>query len=112
MKYTVRILAIAIIIILVTGCTSGAVNESVQEGVIRQYHENADGTWECEGITYMYRLEISGRMPRAAVDSTFVYLSNIEEITFEQAWRAAGLSSSADDYFAPENAVLVELSTS
>lgn len=68
----------------------------------------SDGTWECDGHTYKYRLEISGRMPNAAVDSTFVYLSNVDTITFEQAWKAAGLSSNSEDYFAVEDAVLVE----
>lgn len=47
-------------------------------------------------------------MHNAAVDSTFVYLSNIENITFEQAWLAAGLSSNSKDYFAVEDAVLVD----
>lgn len=37
--------------------------------------------------------EISGRMPNAAKNSTFVYLSNLPEISFEQAWKASGLSS-------------------
>ena len=78
------------------------------ESDLRTYYEMSDGTWECNGHTYKYRLEIRGRMPSAAVDSTFVYLSNIEKITFEQAWKAAGLSSNMDDYFAVEDAILVE----
>lgn len=41
----------------------------------------------------------------------FVYLSNVPEISFERAAMAAGLSSNSDDYFAPEEAVLVELGT-
>jgi hypothetical protein len=48
-------------------------------------------------------------MPNAAVDSTFVYLSNIEEISFNQAYKAAGVSSDSNDYFAPEEAVLVDM---
>ena len=58
---------------------------------------------------YKYRLEIDGRMPNAAVDSSFVYLSNLEEITFDQAYQAAGISSNSDDYFSPDKAVLVEM---
>ena len=54
-------------------------------------------------------MEISGRMNNAAKDSTFVYLSNIESITFDRAWKAAGLSSNMEDYFSMEEAVLVEL---
>ena len=71
----------------------------------------SDGTWQCDGRSYQYRLEISGRTPQADVDSTFVYLSNLEEIPFEQAWKAAGFSSGSDDYFSPEDAVLVEWRT-
>ena len=76
---------------------------------MKTYYEMTDGTWMCEDHSYQYRLEISGRMPNAAVDSSFVYLSNIEEISFEQAYMAAGISSSLDDYFSPEKAVLVEM---
>ena len=47
-------------------------------------------------------------MQDASVDSTFVYLSNLEIITFEEAWKAAGFSSNTDDYFSTEDAVLVE----
>ena len=68
-----------------------------------------DGTWMCNGYFYKYRLEISGRMPHAAVDSSFAYLSNIKEITFEQAYNSAGISSNLNDYFPIEKAVLVEM---
>lgn len=74
------------------------------------YSQNADGTWECEGNTYKYKLVITGRMPHATSDSTFVYLSNREDITLEQAWNAAGFSSNLEDYFAVEDAVLVGMS--
>jgi hypothetical protein len=76
---------------------------------ITKYYEMSDGTWQANGYSYKYRLEITGRMGNAVKDSTFVYLSNIPEISFEQAWKAAGLSSNLDDYFDPEEAVLVEM---
>ncbi len=79
------------------------------DGNMKTYYEMSDGTWMCDDIIYQYRLEITGRMPNAAADSTFVYLSNIEEISFEQAYKAAGVSSSTEDYFSPEEAVLVEM---
>lgn len=79
------------------------------EGSLRTYYQMSDGTWTCEGYEYQYRLEISGRMPNAAKDSTFVYLSNIEEISFEQAYLAAGISSNSEDYFSPEEALLVDM---
>ena len=57
-----------------------------------RYYEMTDGTWKTDDHTYKYRLEITGRMGGGAVkDSTFVYLSNIEEISFDQAWKASGL---------------------
>jgi len=78
------------------------------KGNLKTYYKNADGTWQVEGRDYKYRLEITGRMHNAAGDSTFVYLSNLETIPFDRAWKAAGFSSNSEDYFAPEEAVLVE----
>ena len=79
------------------------------EGNMKTYSEMSDGTWQCDGHIYKYRLEISGRLSNAVKDSTYIYLSNIEDITFEQAWKASGLSSNMDDYFDIDEAVLVEL---
>ena len=79
------------------------------EDVMLPYNELSDGTYECDGYIYQYRLEITGRMPNAAMDSTYVYLSNIEEISFEKAYMAGGLSSNTEDYFDPEEAVLVDV---
>ena len=39
---------------------------------------------------------------------TTIVLSNIKDITFEQAWKAAGLSSNTNDYFDAKDAVLVD----
>ena len=77
-------------------------------GNLKTYYRNTDGTWQVDGRNYRYRLVITGRMNNAAVDSTFIYLSNLEKITFDQAWKAAGLSSDKTDYFDVEDAVLVE----
>ena len=79
------------------------------EGNMKTYYKMSDGTWGCEGYTYKYRLEISGKMPDAASETTYVYLSNTESISFEKAMMASGLSSNMQDYFSPEEAVLVEL---
>ena len=56
---------------------------------------------------YKYRLEITGRLNNAVNDITYVVLSNLENITFEQMWKASGLSSNLDDYFDPADAVIV-----
>ena len=109
MKKLFALLAGAFLILSITGCSEEAVVKETIDGGFRTYSEMSDGTWQCENHAYKYRLEISGRIPNAAQDSTFVYLSNLESISFEQAWKAAGLSSFSGDYFSPEDAVLVEL---
>ena len=79
-----------------------------EEFVITKLHyENLDGEWVSEGYTYKYRLEITGRMNHAAKNTTFIVLSNTEDITFEQTWKASGLSSNMADYFDPAVSVIV-----
>jgi len=72
------------------------------------YYKMSDGTWQWNSNSYKYRLEITGRMPYAIKDTTYVYLSNSENMTFQEAYLATGLSSSTTDYFSIEDAVLVE----
>ena len=56
-----------------------------EEFVITKLHyETPDGEWVCEEYTYKYRLEITGRMNQAAKNTTYIVLSNTEEITFDQ----------------------------
>ena len=79
-----------------------------EEFVITKLHyENLDGEWVSEGYTYKYRLEITGRMNQAAKNTTFIVLSNTEDITFDQTWKASGLSSNMADYFDPGVSVIV-----
>lgn len=49
----------------------------------RTYQENADGTYSCEGKTFRYLLKISGKTEEKP--STFVVLSNDEDVSFEDA---------------------------
>lgn len=77
--------------------------------VMVRHYEMSDGTWRTDEQTYQYRLEITGRMNNAEKDSTYVFLSNIEEITFNQVWKASGLSSNMDDYFDVEDAKFVAM---
>ena len=97
----------ALLALSAAGCGEPKVKNTI-EG-FRTYNEMTDGTWTCEGYTYQYRLVIRGRLHAAACDSEYVYLSNIPDITFDQAWKAAGLSSNMADYFSAEDAVLVEM---
>ena len=71
------------------------------------YFEMNDGTWRTDDYAYTYRLVITGRLNNAEKDITYTILSNIENISFEQAWKASGLSSYRGDYFNPEDAVFV-----
>ena len=110
-KAAVWILVLCTMAVLV-GCgrkkTAVSVAETI-DGSMKTYCKMSDGTWKCGDFIYKYRLEISGRMPNAVKDTTFVYLSNMKKITFEQAYKAGGVSSYSEDYFQPQEAVLVEM---
>lgn len=111
MKKVIVIPLLILSLLLLLGCTVKSNTEVINtiNTSSKTYSQMSDGTWQCDGYSYKYRLEISGRMNNATADSTFVYLSNIEEISFEQAWKAAGLGSNTNDYFSKEEAVLVDL---
>lgn len=109
MKRFVLLLLCILLAIPFSGCARKAAVKDTIEGNMKKCYEMTNGTWMCDDYLCQYRLEITGRMPNAAVDSSFVYLSNIEEITFDQAYRAAGVSSHSEDYYSPEEAVLVEM---
>lgn len=81
--------------------------ENDEPVIMVKHYEMSDGTWTTDEHTYQYRLEITGRMNNAVKDTTFIFLSNTEDITFEQAWKAAGFSSNMDDYFDVEVAKFV-----
>lgn len=77
--------------------------------VMRDYYELDDGRWACGDYTYTYRLVLTGNIKSNAASTsiTYIVLSNTQDITFEQAHKASGLSSNIDDYFDPETAVIV-----
>ncbi len=84
-----------------------AVGKAEDETVLVRYYKMSDGTWRTDEYSYKYRLEVSGRMHNAAGESTYVILSNRSEISFDEAWKASGFSSNMDDYFDPNEAVIV-----
>ena len=108
-KLIALVLALVCVLGLVACGSQSLETINTIEGNLKTYSEMSDGTWQFDGNTYKYRLEISGRMPNAVKDSTYIYLSNIENISFQKAMMASGLSSNMEDYFAIEEAVLVEL---
>lgn len=80
----------------------------VVDGSIKKYIEKEDGTWECEGNIYKYKLEVTGRMGNATKESSFIYLSNLDKNAFDQAWKNAGESSNIKNYIDIKDAVLVD----
>lgn len=108
-KYIALLLALVCVLGLVSCSSQSLEPVNTIEGNLKTYCEMSDGTWQFDEHIYKYRLEISGRMPNAVKDTTYVYLSNIEDISFQKAMMASGLSSNMEDYFAIEEAVLVEL---
>lgn len=99
---------VIVICLLMSSCSKPVIKDTIN-GNIKTYCQMTDGTWSCDGYTYQYRLEIKGRLNNAVHDSEYVYLSNFSEISFEQAWKASGLSSNTNDYFQIKDAVLVEI---
>ncbi|MEG1019127.1 MAG: immunogenic protein [Oscillospiraceae bacterium] len=81
--------------------------ENSKEVTSIRYYELSDGTWKTDQYAYKYKLTITGRLSNAVKDITYTILSNSEDITFEQAWKASGLSSNLNDYFKEEDAVFV-----
>jgi len=106
-KITSLLLLVAL---LLAGCSQTKEPEVVNTITTDRmtYHELSDGTWQADGKIYKHRLEVTGQLPNSIEESTFVYLTNLEKITFDQAWKAAGFSSQTTDYFSEDEAVLVE----
>lgn len=123
-KFVIGIIAI-IFILGVVGCSSNKNAEIINtfeptpSNLVEEYVENSkevttityyelsNGTWKTDQHEYKYRLVVTGRLSSAVKDITYTILSNTEDITFEQAWKASGLSSNSDDYFKTEDAVFV-----
>ena len=123
MKKIIRISLITIMLFSLFGCSqkepsvvrtyevtdSEDAFENDELVTVVKYYEMSDGTWKTDDYTYQYRLEITGRLNGAEKDSTFIFLSNSKDITFEQAWKASGFSSNMDDYFDEEDAKFVAM---
>ena len=83
--------------------------EEPEEIIMKTYYEMSDGTWKTDDYSYRYKLMLTGRLHNAAKDTTYTILSNTKDITFDQAWKASGLSSHSEDYFDEEDAVFVAI---
>lgn len=83
-------------------------SESDNFTVLVEYYEMSDGTWKTDKYSYEYRIVVTGKDETADKNITYVFLSNLEEISFEQANRSV-LSSDSSDFFDEEDAILVEI---
>ena len=83
-----------------------------EEGEIFTYvkhYQLSDGSWMTDEYNYKYKFELKGRLNNAVKDSTYVVLSNRDDITFDMAWKASGLSSNSEDYWSPEESIIVAI---
>ena len=118
-----RMWAVLLLTLVLCGCSGEAevvsiftetpeelVTERIEQGeevTTQTYYELSDGTWKTDDCAYQYRLVVTGRLHNAVRDTSYTILSNIEEITFDQAWKASGLSSNMADYFDVEDLTFV-----
>lgn len=110
------ILPLLLLLLLLTACSfQPRVVATIEENLHAEpfpifitHYEMSDGTWRTDDHAYSHRLELTGRLNNAVADITYIYLSNTP-ITFDQAWKASGLSSNLDDYFTPEEAILIAM---
>ncbi len=105
MKRAITIVII-VLILCITGCSSPRKSKAYKDG-IRTYYSLSDGSWLCEEISYKERLEIKGTIKDHEV--TYIYLSNIGDITFRQAELNSGISSNRSICFEPEEAIMVDM---
>lgn len=79
-----------------------------EEFIITKSHFlSVSDEWVCGDYKYKYRLKITGKRAMDAHNTTYVVLSNTENISFDQVWKASGFSSNMADYFDPADAVIV-----
>ncbi len=72
------------------------------------YYEMNDGTWQCDDISYQFRLELDGRMPNAEADSYYVVLTDNENLTFEDVSKSL-YGSLLEDSKIMEGSIIVEM---
>ena len=98
--------------LVVTGCGKSDIaktyNQSEKDGILITYYEMNDGTWQCDDNIYQFRLELAGRMPNAKSDSSYVVLTDNENLTFEDVAKSL-YSSSLEDSKIMDGSIIVEM---
>ncbi len=83
--------------------------QTMQKEVIwSTYEELSDNSWQCNGMPYAYKLEVSGTTDATEPGTTYTILSNRYPISFEQAFKEHALARAGDKFFDLEDAVIVE----
>lgn len=77
------------------------------KGVLCDYRENSDGTWSADGRIYQHKVMLTGKLPSAEGMTTYIVLTNDENITFEEVGKSFYSSNSAD-LLNPEKACVVQ----
>lgn len=99
-------------VILFAGCGKTDIaktyEKSESEGIVSTYYEMSNGTWRCDGTIYQFRLELSGRMPNAESDSSYVVLTDNKNLTFEDVSKSL-YSSLLEDSRIMQDSVIVEM---
>ena len=104
-----RFLCLILCCLILVGCSDNdKPSNAIRIDGDRVYYKLSDGIYKCNGNTYQYELKITGRPNNSAKKVTYIYLSNIENISFDEALKASGISSNLGDYFAPSDAILVK----
>lgn len=99
-------------VVLLSGCRESDIVKTYQQseknGIINTYYELNDNTWKCKDQVYQYRLELSGRLPNAAEDMSYIVLTNNDKLTFDEVAKSM-YSSSLEDSKVVEQSVVVEM---
>lgn len=86
------LIPIGLLAALLTGCEKMDIvktyEKSEDAGITVTYYEIDNGTWQCDGVTYPFRLELSGRMHNAESDSYYTVLTDNKNLTFEDVKKA------------------------
>ena len=106
------LVALVFCVLLFTGCGKSDIaktyNQSEKDGILITYYEMNDGTWQCDDISYQFRLELDGRMPNAEADSYYVVLTDNENLTFEDVSKSL-YGSLLEDSKIMEGSIIVEM---
>ena len=103
---------IGLLTVLFAGCGKNDIakvyEKSESDGIVATYYEMNNGTWQCDDNTYQFRLELAVRMPNAKSDSSYVVLTDNENLTFEDVSKSL-YSSSLEDSKIMDGSMIVEM---